>query len=91
MCKNVVEPEGPQMRTRQRVTYSIIKATRAQAYAHARAPTHTNKWYVLLFHGNSGLLWARQCYIRALPVLFHKASQSLEDFLYRDTRHPIQN
>ena len=40
--KNMVEPERPQMATRRRVACWSSKATRGEAHASARAPTHTH-------------------------------------------------
>ena len=78
----MVEPEGPQIIWRMRVACWISKATRAQAHARARAPTHIHtrmhsptrahaqKYVTPLFHGNSGFVNAPHCYvIRTLHVL----------------------
>ena len=40
MSKNMVGPERPQMEIWRRAACWVIKATHAQAHAHARAPTH---------------------------------------------------
>jgi predicted deacetylase len=40
MSKNVVEPDTTQITIWRRVVCWISKATRAEAHAHARAPTH---------------------------------------------------
>jgi hypothetical protein len=64
MSKNMLEPERTQTIWRLRVAYWISKPTRM----HAR----TQKYVILLFHGNSGFVNAPQCYVtRTLRVLFH--------------------
>jgi hypothetical protein len=63
MSKNMVEPEKPQTVWRMRVACWISKG--------ARAHSHTNTLFFLLFHGNSGFANASRCsaYIACLVSL----------------------
>ena len=47
--KNMVEPEGPQKMWWMSVACLISKATRGNAYAHARAPTPARTTHTLAF------------------------------------------
>ena len=81
MSKNLVQPERSQMTKWWRVAFWISKATRAQAHASIRSPTHTHTQNThthtqicntFLFHSNHGFVIAPECYvIRALSVLLN--------------------
>ena len=64
MCKNIAEPDKPQM--------TIEYGSCALHAGYLRLQTHTqNMQYLLLFHANNGWTNAPQCYvIRVLPVVF---------------------
>ena len=74
---------------------------RIHARKHTLAPvhstythTHTNMYYLLLFHYNSGFVNAPQCYvIRMLPVLFIllKCSECFECYVICCLLYPLAN
>jgi hypothetical protein len=67
--KKMLELQRPQMTIwRMRVECWIRLHTRACTHTH----THTEKYAILLFHGNNDFLKALQFYItRTLPVFLH--------------------
>ena len=65
ICKNMLELERPQMTIWRMHVECWIRL-------HARAHTHTQKYAILLFHGNNYFLKVPQFYItRTLPVFLH--------------------
>ena len=82
MSKNMVEAESLQMRRISRATRAHAHAhahTTAHSHTHTQAVTCTHtrtrtelcNTYLLLFHGNNGIVNAPQCYVMCtLPVLF---------------------
>jgi hypothetical protein len=82
MSKNVVEPERPQITIWRCFACWISKAIHAQAHtlglaltptrtrAHSSTHTHSEKYIILLFHGNSSSANALRCHVmRTMSVL----------------------
>jgi hypothetical protein len=76
MSKNLVQPERKQKIWRLRVVYWISKEAQARACAPTATPLTppppTQKYVILTaFHGKSGFVKVRQCYVtRTLTLLF---------------------
>ena len=76
MSKNMVEPERPQMAIWRRVACWIIKATRAQAHASARAPTPIHTLAQARMHAHTQK-YVRYCFSTAKMISRTRLSVTL--------------